>query len=72
MSAQIQLDFFKETTTEDVMRADFAELSQSHHAVRRRTFAEIRALQKMIMDQQNEIDLLKMKAGLACIVRSES
>lgn len=66
MTAQIQLDFFKETTDDDVLRAELAALKDSHDKVRRRAFAQIGTLTKMLLDQQQEIDFLKMHAGLCC------
>lgn len=66
MNAILQLDMFKETTSEDILKAELDALKESHHAVRKRAFGEIRALQKMVMDQQQEIDYLKVKLNLAC------
>ena len=66
MSAQVQLDMFQETTQEDLLRADLAELAQSHHAVRKKLFGQVSALSKMVIDQQQELDYLKVKLGLAC------
>lgn len=71
MSAQVQLDLFQETTQEDILRADLAELTQSHHAVRKSTFARLGALSKLVMDQQAEIEFLKIKMGLACSLERE-
>lgn len=66
MEAVIQFDLFKETTDSDVLKAEIEALKESHHAVRKRAFAELRGLQKLVMDQQQEIDYLKVKMGLAC------
>ncbi len=67
----VQFDLFKETTDQDVLKAELEALKESHHAVRKRAFAELRGLQKIVMDQQNEIDYLKVKMGLACTVEQK-
>lgn len=73
MTAQVQFDLFEETTEQDVLKADLEELKQSHHAVRKKLFGNISSLSKMVLDQQAEIDFLKVKLGLACSVeRSQS
>ena len=72
MNAVLQLDMFRETTPEDMLRAQFEALKESHHSVRKRAFAELRGLQKMIIEQQAEIDYLKVKMGLACAVNAKS
>lgn len=72
MNAVVQLDMFRETTEEDVLKAELAALEESHHAVRKSTFARIGALTKMVMDQQEQIDFLKVKLGLACSVQPQS
>lgn len=69
MSALVQLDMFKVTTSEDILKARIEALEASHHAVRKKVFPELRALQKVVMDQQQEIDYLKVKLNLACPVR---
>jgi hypothetical protein len=69
MQPLIQFDMFKETTSEDILRAEVAALKESHHAVRKRAFAEIGGLRKLLFDQQHEIDYLKVKLGLACAMR---
>ena len=68
MNAVVQYDLFKETTEEDVLKAELEALIESHHAVRKKAFSEIRALQKMVMDQQQELEYIKVKMGLACTV----
>lgn len=68
MNALIQYDFFTETTDEDVLKAEISALKESHNAVRKKAFAQIGALTKIVLDQQNEIDFLKVKMGLACSV----
>lgn len=72
MNAIVQLDMFKETTSEDVLRAEVEALKESHHAVRKKAFGELRALQKMVLDQQEQIDYLKVKLNLACVVPPRS
>ena len=72
MDALIQLDMFKETTSEDILRADLEALKESHSAVRKKAFAEIRGLQKIVMDQQEQIDYLKIKLNLACALPKKS
>jgi hypothetical protein len=64
----IQFDLFKETTDVDLVKAELAALKESHHAVRRKLFAQNSALTKMILDQQNELDFIKVKMGLSCFV----
>lgn len=71
MTSHIQFDLFKETTLEDVREARFTALEESHHAVRKKAFAEIRALTKMVLKQQDEIDFLKVKIGLSCYIERE-
>ena len=66
MQAIVQLDMFRETTELDVLKAEVEALKESHHAVRKRSFAELRALQKLVIDQQAELDYLKVKLNLAC------
>ena len=68
MTAQIQLDIFRETTDTDVLRAEVMALKESHNAVRKRAFAEIGGLRKLVLEQQHEIDHLKVKLGLSCYV----
>lgn len=68
MEAQIQYDLFKEMSEVEVLRAELTALKDSHNAVRKRCFAELRGLQKIVMDQQNDIDFLRVKLGLACIL----
>lgn len=72
MNAVVQFDLFEETTKEDVLKAELAALEESHHAVRKSTFARIGALTKMVLDQQDQIDYLKVKLGLACAIQPES
>lgn len=71
MSAQVQLEFFKETTEADVLKAELVALRESHNAVRRRVFAQQSEMTKMILRQQEELDYLKMKMGLTCIVQNK-
>lgn len=68
MTAQVQLDFFKETTDQDVLKAEIEALKESHHAVRKNAFAQIGVLTKLLLDQQQEIEFLRMHAGLSCIL----
>lgn len=67
--AVIQLDMFQETTETDVLKAEIAALKESHHAVRKKLFGQVGALQKMVLDQQEQIDYLKVKLNLACEVK---
>ncbi len=71
MSAQVQFDMFKETTSEDVLKAEVAALRESHDKVRKRLFGEVRGLQKLMLNQQNELDYLRMKMGLSCIMEQK-
>jgi hypothetical protein len=66
MNAVVQLDMFRETTSEDVLKAELMALTESHHAVRKKLFGQVGALSKLVMDQQEQIDYLKVKLGLAC------
>lgn len=66
MNAVVQLDMFRETTSDDVLKAELVLLTESHHAVRKKLFGQVGALTKMVMDQQDQIDFLKVKLGLAC------
>lgn len=66
MNTVVQLDFFQPTTDEDILKAEIAALRESHHAVRKKLFAQVGALQKMVLDQQEQIDYLKVQTGLAC------
>ena len=68
MNAVVQYDMFKETTSEDVLKAELAALKESHHAVRKKLFGQVGALTKMVLDQQNEIDYLKSQMGLVCLL----
>lgn len=71
MNAQVQFDLFKETTDEDVLRAEVAALKASHDAVRKGTFARLGALTKLVLEQQKELDYLRMKMGLSCILEEK-
>ena len=71
MNAQVQFDLFKETSDQDVLRAEVSALKESHHAVRKKLFAQVGALSKMVLEQQHEIEYLKMKMGLSCILEQK-
>jgi hypothetical protein len=71
MNAQVQFDLFKETTDSDVLRAEVAALKESHNAVRKGMFGRLGALTKLVMEQQQEIDYLRMKMGLSCILEEK-
>ena len=64
MIAELQLDLFHDLTTEDLLRAELEVLKESHHAIRRRLFAEIAGLSKVLIEQQKDIDALKLKVGV--------
>jgi hypothetical protein len=66
MSAQIQLDFFYETTQEDIQKAEINSLKESLRATQKKAFAEIRTLSKMVVEQQERLDFLMIKLNLAC------
>lgn len=72
MNVIVQLDMFKETTSEDILRAEVEALKESHSAVRKKLFAQVGALQKMVLDQQEQIDYLKVKLNLACVIPPRS
>lgn len=67
MTTEIQLDIFGEVK-DDKLIADIQALKESHHAVRKRAFAEIGGLRKLLLDQQHEIEYMKVKMGLSCYV----
>jgi len=66
MMADIQYDLFKETTETDELRAELEAYKTTLDKVRKGTYAEIRALQKMVFIQQEEIDHLKVLMNLMC------
>lgn len=70
MTAQlaIQCDLFRELSEVDVLRAELNAVKESADKVRKKAFAQIGGLTKMAMEQQAEIDYLKIKLGLACAV----
>jgi len=68
MEPLIQFDMFKETTSEDVLRAELAALRESHHAVRKKCFAQLGELTKLYLRQQEELDYIKVKIGISCIL----
>jgi len=84
MNVVVQLDMFRETTEEDVLNAKLNALEESHHAVRRRAFAEIRQVTTMMLTEKErndkqevliaylkeEIEFLKVKLGLACAIQA--
>lgn len=65
---QVQFDLFKETTDVDIMKAEVNSLKESLGNVRRGIFARHNEMAKLIMAQQEELDFLKVKLGLACVV----
>jgi hypothetical protein len=69
MSAKIQYDLFKDTSDIDVVKAELAALKESHDKVRKGLFKRHNELAKMYMQQQEELDYLKCKVGLACQVK---
>jgi hypothetical protein len=62
------MDLFKPVTEDDVMAAEVIALKESHHAVRKKSFAMINELTKIMLRQQEELDYIKVKMGLTCIV----
>lgn len=74
MSAQVQLEMFKEEVDTEVLQIDLNALKESHHAVRKKLFGQQAEIMKIVMRQQEELDYLRMKMGLSCLVgkRSES
>ena len=72
MNAVVQFDLFEETTEKDVLKAELGALAESHHAVRKKLFGQVGTLTKMVLDQQEQIDFLKVKLGLACSVPEKS
>jgi len=71
MTAQIQLDMFRETTETDVVMTEVTAMKESNDKVRRKLFAQNGAMMKMILQQQEELDYLKMKMGLSCILEKK-
>lgn len=65
MSTAVQFDFFKETTEEDVLKAEISALKESHHSVRKKMFCQMGLLTRMLLDQKNEIDSLKHRLGIS-------
>ncbi len=64
MGAEVQLDMFSNLTPEDLMRAEIAVLKESQGAVRRKTFAMIGDLTKMVLEMQKQVDALNVKVGI--------
>lgn len=71
MSELEQLDMFHE----DALLTELSNIKESHHAVRKRLFAELKDLNnqqkemmKLIIRQQDELDYLRVKMGLSCFV----
>ena len=50
------MDMFSNLTPEDLMRAEIAVLKESQGAVRRKTFAMIGDLTKMVLEMQKQVD----------------
>jgi hypothetical protein len=71
MTAQIQLDMFRETTETDVVMTEVTAMKESNDKVRRKLFAQNGAMMKMILQQQEELDYIKMKMGLSCILEQK-
>lgn len=72
MAVQVQFDLFKETTDVDIMKAEVESLKESLGNVRRGIFARHNEMAKLILAQQEELDFLKVKLGLACEVKAQS
>lgn len=72
MAVQVQFDLFKETTDVDIMKAEMESLKESLGNVRRGIFARHNEMAKLILAQQEELDFLKVKLGLACEVKAQS
>lgn len=72
MGIQVQFDLFKETTDVDVMKAEIEHLKESIGNVRRGIFARHNEMAKLIISQQEELDFLKVKLGLACDMKAQS
>ncbi len=71
MTAQIQYDLFRETTDTDLLQGEISSLKESQDKVRRKLFAQNGAMLKMIMQQQEEIEYIKVRLGLSCYVKKE-
>ncbi len=69
MSVQVQLDLFRESKEEDMLKAEIDALKESHHAVRKKLFGQVGALSKLVIDQQEQIDFLKYQLNLASPLR---
>jgi lactam utilization protein B len=72
MTAQIQYDMFRETTETDLMQAEFSALKESQDKVRRKLFAQNGAMMKLIMQQQEEIEFIKVHLGLSSYVKQDT
>lgn len=71
MTAQIQFDMFRETTSVDLLQAEISSMKESNDKVRRKLFAQNGAMMKIILQQQEELDYLKMKMGLTCMLEKK-
>ena len=71
MSEKIQLDMFRETSDGDVLQAELVALKESHNAVRKKCFAQMGQMMKLILSQQEELDFIKVKMGLSCILEKK-
>lgn len=71
MIAEIQLDFFQEVTREDALKAELDALKESHDKVRKKLFAQVGALSKMVIDQQEELACLRVHVGLKHVVEAK-
>lgn len=72
MSAQIQLEMFKEEVDTEALQNDLKSLKESHHAVRKKLFGQQAEIMKLVMRQQEELDYLRMKMGLSCILEKRN
>jgi len=68
MSAQVQLDIFKEPQDVEKIGEELTALKESHDKVRKKLFGCQGEMMKIIMRQQEELDFLKEKMGLSCII----
>ena len=72
MTAQIQYDLFRETTDTDLLQGEISALKESNDKVRRKLFAQNGAMLKMILQQQEELEYIKVRLGLSCYVNQDT
>ncbi len=72
MTAQIQLDMFREITESDLVQAKISELKESQDKIRKRLFAQQKEMMKIILQQQEELDCIKTRIGISFILEKNN